>query len=142
MAPFMPDNWPIPALDRFNRDFFTSGRIVVQECVACGTVQHPPDAACNNCKAMEFRSRETNGAGTVYSYIVVHNPPAPALAEAVPYAVALVSLDEFPHVRILGNVLNREPGEVAIGQRVQATFEEIDDAESGERILLPQWVVV
>ncbi len=141
MSPFMPDNWPVPALDRFNRDFFTAGKIVVQQCVACETVQHPPDAACNNCRAMEFRSRETNGQGTIYSYIVVHNPPAPALAEAVPYAVVLVSLDEFPHVRILGNVLNREASEIEIGQKVQAAFEKIED-EDGETILLPQWEVV
>lgn len=140
MARFMPEDWPIPELDRFNRDFFTTGKLVVQECTSCGTVQHPPDAACNNCREMTFRSRETNGKGEIYSYVVVHNPPAPALAEAVPYAVALVSLEEFPHVRILGNVLNREPGEVAIGQQVQVTFEEIQDED--ERLLMPQWEVV
>lgn len=137
MPRFMPEDWPIPELDRFNRDFFTAGKLVVQQCVPCGLVQHPPDAACNTCKAMEFRSLETNGEGTIYSYIVVHNPPAPALAEAVPYAVALVTLDEHPHVRILGNVLNCEPGEVAIGQRVRAVFEEIIDED--ETLLMPQW---
>ena len=47
-------------------------------------------------------------------------------AEAVPYAVVLVSLDEFPHVRILGNVLNREASEIEIGQKVQAAFEQIE----------------
>ena len=140
MTRFMPENWPIPQLDRFNRDFFTAGKIVVQQCVPCGTVQHPPDAACNACKAMEFRTLETNGEGEVYSYIVVHNPPAPSLAEAVPYAVALVALDEHPHVRILGNVLNCDPSEVAIGRRVRATFEEIVDED--ETLLVPQWEVV
>ena len=60
----------------------------------------------------------------------------------MPYAVVLVSLDEHPHVRILGNVLNREPGEIAIGQRVRATFEEIADAEAGETLLMPQWEAV
>ena len=67
---------------------------------------------------------------------------APSLAEAVPYAVVLVSLDEHPHVRILGNVLNRDPGEVEIGQKVRATFETIEDEEAEETILLPQWEVV
>ena len=137
MPRFMPEDWPIPQLDRFNRDFFTSGKLVVQQCVPCGIVQHPPDAACHACRSMDFRSLETNGEGTIYSYIVVHNPPAPALAEAVPYAVALVSLDEHPHVRILGNVLNCEPGEVAIGQRVRAVFEEVVDED--ETLLMPQW---
>ena len=140
MTRFMPEDWPIPQLDRFNRDFFTAGKLVVQQCVPCGTVQHPPDAACHACKAMEFRSLETNGEGEIYSYIVVHNPPAPVLAEAVPYAVALVALDEHPHIRILGNVLNCEPGEVAIGQKVRATFEEVIDED--ETLLMPQWELV
>ena len=43
MARFMPEDWPIPELDRFNRDFFTAGKLVVQQCEACETVQHPPD---------------------------------------------------------------------------------------------------
>jgi uncharacterized OB-fold protein len=141
MAPYMPDNWPIPEVTDFNRDFFTSGKLVVQECAACGNVQHPPEEVCHRCLAMEFRSRETNGLGTVHSYIVVHNPPSPALAEAVPYVVVLVSLDEHPHIRILGNVLNRKPAEVAIGQRVRAAFDDVID-EAGERLLLPQWEVV
>ena len=142
MAPFMPDNWPIPEVDSLNRDFFTAGKLVVQECAACGTLQHPPDHACHSCQAIEFTSRETNGRGTIYSYIVVHNPPAPALADAVPYAVVLVSLDEHPQIRIIGNVLNRKSDEIEIGQAVRATFEEIQDDEEDERILLPQWEVV
>ena len=142
MARFMPENWPIPAIDTFNRDFFTSGKLVVQECVACGTVQHPPEEICHKCHEMEFGARETNGRGTIYSYIIVHNPPSPALADAVPYAVVLVSLDEHPQIRILGNVLNRKPDELEIGQKLEVVFEEIKDEEAGEDLLVPQWEVV
>lgn len=137
---FFPDDFPIPGIGEFNRPFFTSGKIVVQECQACGTVQHPPEEVCNNCLKREFNYRETNGKGEIYSYIVVHNPPSPALAGVVPYAVVLVTPEEYPHVRILGNVVNRKPNEIKIGQKVQAVFEEIDDEE--EKILMPQWEVV
>ena len=43
-------------------------------------------------------------------------------------------------MRIRGNVLNREPGEVAIGQQVRTSFEEIVDEY--ETLLMPQWEVV
>lgn len=142
MGRFMPDTWPLPAIDRFNRGFFTSGKLILQECVNCGQVQHPPDDVCFNCQGMEFRGRETNGRGTIYSYIVVHNPPAPSLVDKVPYGVVLVSLEEYPEIRIIGNVLNRQASDLAIGQKVRVVFEEIDDPQTGERIFLPQWEVV
>jgi uncharacterized OB-fold protein len=137
----MPDGWAQPAVDQFNAGFFTSGRLVLQECVACGTVQHPPEEACHRCQGMEFRGRETAGRGTIHSYIVVRHPVAPALAAAVPYAVVLVVPDEFPHVRIVGNVLNRAADEVSIGQRVRAVFEALPAAEGEPAVLLPQWEV-
>ena len=59
----------------------------------------------------------------------------------MPYAVVLVALDDAPHVRLLGNVLNRAHDEVAIGDRVRVVFEEVTDPESGELLRIPQWEV-
>lgn len=137
---FFPDDFPIPGVNDFSKAFFTSGTVAVQQCAACGTVQHPPEEVCNNCLKRDFNYPATNGQGTIYSYIVVHNPPSPAYKDVVPYATVLVSLDEHPQVRILGNVLNRKPGEIAIGQRVKAVFEEV--VEDGETLRMPQWEVV
>jgi uncharacterized OB-fold protein len=142
MARFMPDTWAIPALNDVNRPFFTTGRLVVQQCTNCGTVQHPPEELCHRCHSMDLGPKETNGRGTIYSYMVVHHPTSPAMQDMVPYGIVLVSVDEHPHVRVIGNVVNRLHSEVAIGQKVEAVFEEIVDAETGDRILMPQWQVV
>lgn len=139
---FMPKAWPIPAINEFNRPFFTSGIIVLQECSVCGCIQHPPEEFCHQCFGVEFISRATSGQGTIYSYTVVHHPVALVLTEVVPYAIALVALDEYPAVRLLGNVLNCSPDNIRIGQRVKAVFEEIHDEELNLRILLPQWHVI
>src|ERR1700733_3145987 len=101
----MPEGWVLPKVDQFNQGFFSSGKLVLQECSTCGNVQHPPEEICYQCHGTDFRGREVNGHGTVYSYVVVHNPPAPALASRVPYGVVLVSLDELPEIRILGNLI-------------------------------------
>ena len=142
MSRLMPAGWAVPALSPFNRPFFTSGKLALQECAGCGNVQHPPEEVCYKCFGMDFKPRETSGLGSIYSFIVIHYPVAPSLADSVPYAVVLVALDDFPLVRVVGNVLNRAPEEVAIGQRVKAVFEEIPSADGTDAIFLPQWEVV
>ena len=66
----------------------------------------------------------------------------PGTIAGIPYAVALVSLDDAPGVNAIGNVVNRDPAEVEIGQRVNAVFEEAPDADGGPPLLIPQWEVV
>jgi uncharacterized OB-fold protein len=69
----------------------------------------------------------------VFSFVVVHYAASPALAESVPYAVVLVSLDEVPEVRVVGNLPSVDPAEVRIGMPVAAYW------EPREGVLLPQW---
>jgi uncharacterized OB-fold protein len=142
MARFMPETWPIPGLNALNRDFFSTGKLVVQECVGCGNIQHPPEEICFRCHGMDFRPSQTSGQGTVHSYIVVHHPASAAMREIVPYAVVLVALNDHPEVRVIGNLVNRAPTEVVIGQRVRAVFEEIEDKEAGVLIRMPQWEAI
>jgi uncharacterized OB-fold protein len=135
------DGWVLPAVDDANRDFFTSGRILIRECTGCNTVQHPPEDLCHQCFGAEFRSREVAGKGTLYSFTVVWHPVHPSLSERVPYAVVLVSLDELPEVRITGNLLDAAPEAIRVGLPVRAVWEDVADPGSGETLRLPQWVL-
>jgi uncharacterized OB-fold protein len=109
--------------------------------VRCEAVQFPPEDACRTCGSFELRERVSAGRGRVESVAVVHHAVHPLLRAKVPYAVALVALDDFPHVRLLGNVLNRAHDAVAIGDRVRVVFEQALDPESGETLRIPQWEV-
>ena len=142
MRRFMPEAWPLPLLDRFNREYFTSGRLTVQVCAACGIAQHPPNDICIHCQHMEFEYREAKGTGTVYSYTVIHHAVNEMLNQSIPYAAVLVQLDDYPRVKITGNVVNLEPSRVRIGLPVRVTWEEIPDELQGETLRLPQWEVV
>lgn len=139
MNRYLGDDWALPQLDPNTRPFFTSGEISIQMCDSCGTPQHPPDDVCHACQGMAFNFRESAGLGTVHSYIVVHHAIHPALVDRVPYAVALISLDDMPNVRVCGNILDLAPGEVSIGLRVRVVFEEVHDAEFDEQLTIPQW---
>jgi hypothetical protein len=138
---FFGDDWLLPALDGKNHAWFTSGRLALQACRGCGAVQFPPEDACRACGSFELGTRASAGRGRVESVAVVHHAVHPLLRGRVPYAVALVGLDDFPHVRLLGNVLNRAHDAVAIGDRVRVVFEEARDPESGELLRIPQWEV-
>jgi len=61
----------------------------------------------------------------VSTYTVVHHPYDPALADVVPYAVVVVSLDEGPlfHSDLVGCPVD----DVAVGLRVEVTWEVVDD---------------
>ena len=142
MSRYLPEAWAVPIIDDLNRAFFTSGKLMLQQCVDCKTVQHPPEEVCHHCQGIEFVHIESAGRGTVHSYTVVHYPAHPALQSVVPYAVVLVQLDDYPSVRIVGNCLNAEPGELEIGMEVSVTWEALTDAETGEQLRMPQWEAV
>ena len=134
--PALPQDWALPQLTPFNEAWFTSGAIAIQRCTSCATLQHPPEEICHACGEMSFDTQTLAPTGTVYSYTVCHYAANSALAGSVPYTVALVSLDEAPHIRVVGNI---EGTAVTIGMAVVATWEE-RTAEDGAAILLPQWV--
>ena len=142
MTRHLGDSWLLPQIDDLNRNWFTTGTISVQQCEDCETLQHPPDELCGGCRGANFRWRVCSGQGHIESVAVVHQAVHPGLKGAVPYAVVVVSLDDALGVHAMGNVLNREASEVEIGQAVRAVFEEVDPADGGERLLIPQWEVV
>lgn len=134
----LPERWSLPALTPTNRAWFTSGQLSLQRCAACGVVQHPPEEVCHACGSSSFTTRVVAPAGKVHSYTVAHHAVHTDLEPFVPYAVVLVSLDELPEVRVVGNLLEVPVDEVAIGMAVEGLWVE-RLAEDGEVILLPQW---
>ena len=72
-----------------------------------------------------------SGRGTVYSFVVHHHPPVPG--KRLPLVIALVELEEG--VRMLGELHDAAPASVAIGQRVRARMQRVDDD-----LTLPGWV--
>jgi len=134
----LPRDWALPALSAVNEAWFTSGELAVQQCSSCGALQHPPEEICHACGSMAFTSRRVAPSGTVYSYTVAHHPVHSALDAFVPYATVLVSLDEVPEIRVVGNLLDVPVEEISIGLPVVATWEE-RTADDGAVIRLPQW---
>lgn len=124
----------LPELNRHNQAWFTAGKLQVQLCKDCGHLQHPPDDVCYNCTGMNLGVQELKGTGIVESAVVVRHPTHPALVDKVPYVVAVISMDGAPGCNAIGNILNEDPEQVTIGDKVKVVFE-----PAGQNMLLPQW---
>lgn len=97
------------------------------------TLRHPPGPVDPN-GSMQTKPDYivASGEGTVYSYVVHHNPQVPG--KQLPFVVALVELAEG--VRVLGELIDVDPEAVAIGLAVRAVFLRVD-----EELTLPAWEV-
>jgi uncharacterized OB-fold protein/acyl dehydratase len=104
-------------------DGITAGELRIQRCKGCQTLRHPPRPMCGNCQSIEWDWAISKGAGTVYSYVVMHYPPIPGYDFPLP--VAVIDLDEG--TRLVANVAGCKPGDVKIGMRVQAKIEAVDE---------------
>ena len=142
MPRYLGDDFLVPVLDPGNTPWFTSGELRVQFCKDCGACQFPPEEVCTACRSHDQEFRSLSGEGTVESAVEVTFPVHPLLADRVPYNVAVISLDGAPGCNAIGNVVNRGPREVAIGQRVRAIFEESTDPNTGETMTIPNWEAI
>lgn len=68
------------------------GRLCLQGCRVCGSLQHPPAQVCSTCYATEVDLVDIDAACTLVTWSTVHRAPAPAFAADVPYTVAIVAV--------------------------------------------------
>lgn len=113
----------LPALDEFNRFYWTSGadgRLRLLRCGRCQAWLHPPGPVCPHCQSDALAPQVLSGLGTVEAVTVNHQAWTPDLA--VPYAIARVSLDEDAAIRLTTRIVGLPAEQVAIGQRVKVRF--------------------
>ena len=116
----------IPGVTDLTRPYWENaraGRLVTQRCRNCGRIWHPPLPACPHCHSTDIGWHEVSGAGTVYTYTVVRHATHAALADRVPYVIAIVELAEGP--RLVTGIAGCAPEDVRVGMAVRACFREV-----------------
>tara|TARA_B100001142_G_scaffold226866_1_gene224980 strand:- start:1218 stop:1643 length:426 start_codon:yes stop_codon:yes gene_type:complete len=112
-----------------NLQFFEGaeqGRLVLPRCTACGFVIWFPREICPECGSQDVDWFEASGNGSIYSCTVTRRIPG-SWGKAAPFVLAYVELDEGP--RVMTNIVDCDPEQVAIGDRVKAVFEEATDRD-------------
>ncbi|MBT3535560.1 MAG: DNA-binding protein [Rhodospirillaceae bacterium] len=120
---------PVPKANRFveTEAFWQgtkAGELMLQYCPDTNQFQHYPRPISIYTGKRNLQWRKVAGTGVVYACTIVR-VPGPGMEGRLPLSVVTVEMDEG--VRILGNILNREPDTVAIGQRVELAWDAIDD---------------
>ena len=114
---------PLPALTEENRFFWTSGADGQLRFLRCdrGHYVHPPAPICRTCLSRALEPVPVSGRGIVKSVTVNHQPVGPAFP--VPYAIAIVELEEQEGLNLTTNIVDVDPSAIAIGMPVRVTFE-------------------
>src|SRR5690554_4963175 len=100
-------------------------QLLVQRCQHCSRYQFYPRAFCTECLSDELEWVQASGQGRIYTFTICRIAPSPAFKKFLPYAAAIVELDEG--ARMLTNILESDITKVAIGARVTVCFQRVSD---------------
>jgi uncharacterized OB-fold protein len=126
---------PLPAMRGLAEEFYRwcgEGELRFQRCTECGSWRHVPREMCAECGARCWEWAPSSGRGTLFTWTVVARALHPDFAEDVPYAPAVIELDEG--VRLLSQVVDCPIEELEMGMPVEVVFEKVT-----EEVALPRF---
>ena len=116
---------PRPVTD-VDTEFFwhgvADGKVLIQRCIGCGVLRHPPRPICPECLSPDWKAEQASGRASLYSYAVQHYPPVPGFE--LPYIVALADLAEG--VRLVANLTDCHRDQVSIGMALEVYCSEVE----------------
>ncbi|KUR79601.1 nucleotide-binding protein [Novosphingobium sp. FSW06-99] len=98
---------------------------MLPHCTVCDHTIWYPKAFCGECGSLDVEWRQASGEGTLYSYTQVHRGEGP-YRDLSSFVLALVDLDEG--ARILTNIVDADPAQLIVGQRLRVVFDDAGDA--------------
>jgi uncharacterized OB-fold protein len=125
----------LPELTDLNRPFWEGCRndqLVLQRCSECGHLRYPISRVCPRCISSSYSWEPTSGRGTVYSFAVFRHAYNEAWRDQVPYAVALIELEEGP--TMISNIVGVDVDDVHVGLPVRVVF-----APATDQVTVPRF---
>ncbi|MEN9506278.1 MAG: hypothetical protein RI958_2204 [Actinomycetota bacterium] len=105
-------------------------RLVMARCSSCARFRSPPTPFCPGCLSKAIEWVELTGDATLYAHTIVRHAVVPALAEQVPYVVAVVVLDGTDGTKFVSNVVNCSVDDVHNGMRLHVVWDDQADGNS------------
>ena len=119
---------PLPVINEDTAPYWEYCRkheLRMQKCQQCGYIRFPASIVCPKCHSLEAEWTKLSGKGTVYSFIVYQQVYHPSYKDDIPYAVAIIQLDEGP--RMESNITDCKMEDIKIDMPVQVYFDDITD---------------
>ncbi len=102
------------------------GELIIPRCPRCDAYFWYPRSVCPTCLREGWEWAPVSGKGRLHSFTVVRQPANPTFEGDVPYAYAIVQLDEG--VRMISNIVECEiPDGLSVDMRLEATFDDVTD---------------
>jgi hypothetical protein len=117
---------PLPPNDPANLPHWegaTRGRLMLQRCKNCNEFRFPATRTCPACRHGDSEWIAASGNGTIESFCIFHKAYWPGFADALPYDVIQVRLDEG--IPFMSNSIGIEHNRLRIGMRVKAQFDRV-----------------
>jgi uncharacterized protein len=118
----------VPAPDPLTAFFWEASReerLAILRCDACGWFVHWPRSMCKRCHSFSLSPADVSGRGHLYSYTVGVQAFDPWFATRLPYILAVVDLEEQPHLKLVSNIVDCAEEDVSIGMPLEVTFERV-----------------
>ena len=103
-------------------------RLLLQCCDSCQQLRYPPVKLCKKCLHDKSSWREHKGQGTIYSFVVYHHTFLAEFKHKLPYAVAIIELQDGP--RMISRITGCKTEQVEIGMPVKVVFEKMAESLS------------
>ena len=120
---------PLPAADIVTQPYWDATKaheLRAQKCASCGRFRWAPECLCPHCHSTDSTWEVLTETGTVESFVVVHQATSQAFADAVPYIIVNVAIDDTDdQVVLTSNLLDVPWEDVRVGMRVQALFDDV-----------------
>lgn len=100
-------------------------RLELPWCIHCGRFHFYPRPFCPYCGDTALQWKVVSGAGHIFTWTVNHRPAGAAFEPLVPYAVAVIELQEGP--RMMARIVNTPLAAIRIGAPVAAVFEKMSE---------------
>ena len=98
------------------------GELRFPRCRGCGRFHWYPALRCPHCSSAALEWTAVGGEGRVFTWTVVRYPFLLEFKDRLPLIVALVEFDDAPGVRLVTNIVDARPEEMAVGVRVSPVF--------------------
>jgi len=104
-------------------DALKAHRVDIQQCDACGHWVFFPRLHCPRCFSHQLSWKTVSGEGELLTYTLSRVPTLPELADEVPQQLAVVRLNEGPHLNT--TLVGLAEDEIRIGMAVRPVFDDI-----------------
>ncbi|MCP4750071.1 MAG: Zn-ribbon domain-containing OB-fold protein [Proteobacteria bacterium] len=117
---------PLPLITSLSKVFYDGckeGKLMYQQCQDCGKVVFFPKELCDGCLSENLEWKTSSGKGSLFTFTVTYDYAPPEFADDVPFALAIVNLEEG--FSIMSNMVECDFEKLECDMPVQVVFDPV-----------------